>query len=192
MRWIVAVLLVSSLYAQESSKLPETPTFGVSVMLPAGLTGQIYAIKESSDELPNFKKLKSIGTIYTYSLAVAPRDFSEGFPGIPERFEWFAIDYTGRFWITDPGEYIFILTSDDGSKLYIDDKRVIDNDKLHAPLAMESKVKLKAGAHSIRVSYFQGPRLHVALMLEVIPPDGERRIFSTQEFKPPSDLDEVP
>lgn len=188
------VLLVSSLRAQESDKLSETPTFGVSIVLPAGLTGQIYAIKENSDELPNFKKLKSIGTIYTYSLAVAPRDFLEGFPGIPERFEWFAIDYTGRFWITDPGEYVFILTSDDGSKLYIDDKRVIDNDKLHAPLTMENKVKLKAGAHSIRVSYFQGPRLHVALMLEVIPPDGERRIFSTQEFKPPSDIssDQIP
>lgn len=186
---IVAVLLVSSLRAQEPEQLSEMPVFGVSVVLPAGLTGQIYEIKRNSDELPNFKKLKPIGTIYTYSLAIASRDFTEGFPGIPDRIEWFAIDYTGRFWISDPGEYTFILTSDDGSNLYIDDKKIIDNDGVHAPLSAEGKVKLKAGAHSIRVSYFQGPRFHVALILEVIPPgSGVKRVFSTQEFKPPSDL----
>lgn len=186
------MLLAPLLADQAPEQLEETPTFGVSVVLPAGLTGQLYAIKENSDELPNFKKLNPIGTIYTYSLAIAPRDFTEGFPGIPDRFEWFAIDYTGRFWITDPGEYTFILTSDDGSRLYIDDKRVIDNDKTHPPQSVEGKVKLKAGVHSVRVSYFQGPRMHVALMLEVIPPGGEKRIFSTQEFKPPSDLTEIP
>lgn len=188
MKWMAVVLLARLLSAQEPEQLAETPNFGVSVVLPAGLEGQIYAIKENSDELPNFKKLKPIGAIYTYSLAIPPRDFMEGFPGIPDRLEWFALDYTGRFWIADPGEYTFILTSDDGSRLYIDDKRIIDNDKLHAPQSVAGKVKLKAGVHSIRVSYFQGPRFHVALMLEVVPPDGVRRIFTTQEFKPPSDL----
>lgn len=191
MKWMAVVLLARLLSAQEPEQLAETPIFGVSVVLPAGLEGQIYAIKENSDELPNFKKLKPIGTIYTYSLAIPPRDFMEGFPGIPDRLEWFALDYTGRFWIADPGEYAFILTSDDGSRLYIDDKRIIDNDKLHAPQSVEGKVKLKAGVHSIRVSYFQGPRFHVALMLEVIPTDGVRRIFSTQEFKPPTDLENL-
>ena len=192
MRWIAAAVLAPLLGAQQPERFADTPTFGVSVVLSAGLTGQIYAIKESTEELPNFKKLRPVGTIYTYSLAVEPRDFMEGFPGIPGRLEWFAIDYTGRFWINTPGEHTFILTSDDGSKLYIDDKRIIDNDGAHAPLALTGKVKLKPGAHSIRVSYFQGPRFHVALFLEVIPPDGERRIFSTQEFKPPSDLADVP
>ena len=191
MRWLTAVLLASALNAQDAQPT-EMPIFGVSVLLPAGLTGQVYAIKENSDRLPNFKKLKPIGTIYTYALAITPREFTEGFPGIPERLEWFAIDYTGRFWINDPGEYTFILTSDDGSKLYIDDKRVIDNDDLHAPQSIEGKVKLKPGIHSIRVPYFQGPRFHVALVLEVIPPGGEKRIFSMQEFKPPSNLEEIP
>jgi hypothetical protein len=52
----------------------------------------------------------------------------------------------------------------------------------------DGKVKLKAGAHSIRVSYFQGPRFHVALILRVAgPKDRELRIFNTREFAPPND-----
>jgi hypothetical protein len=195
MRWTIALLLASVLYAQEPVQSQETPMFGVSVFVPGGLTGQIYAIKENTQELPNFKNLKPIGTIYTHSLLVLPRDFTEGFPGLPDRFEWFAIDYTGRFWVSDPGEYRFILTSDDGSNLYIDGKRIIDNDGIHPPLSIDGKVKLKVGVHSIRVSYFQGPRFHVALVLQVIPPDGMLRVFSTLEFKPPPDLeniDEIP
>jgi hypothetical protein len=35
------------------------------------------------------------------------------------------------------------------------------------------------------VSYFQGPRFEVALVLQVAPPGEEFRLFSTDEFKPP-------
>ena len=59
-------------------------------------------LKPGSDGLPNFKRLKSVGTIYTTSLQIHPRTFELGFPGITDRFEWFAIDYTGRIWIDRP------------------------------------------------------------------------------------------
>jgi hypothetical protein len=117
----------------------------------------------------------------------------EGFPGVTTRFEWFAIDYTGRFWIDKPGRYTFTLASDDGSKLYIDDKQVIDNDGGHAIEEQTGHVKLNAGIHRIRVSYFQGPRFEVALILKVAGPGEALRIFSTDEFKPPpnTDLQEI-
>ena len=44
---------------------------------------------------------------------------------------------------------------------------------------------LESGVHRIRVSYFQGPREQVALVLKVAPPGEEFRIFSTDEFRPP-------
>jgi hypothetical protein len=179
---LLAALFGTLLIAQDD----DPPVFGISVYL-SGLTGQIYPIKKDSKKLPDFKKLQPIGTIYTYSLAIPPRDFKEGFPGLPDRVEWFAIDYTGRFWIETPGDYRFILTSDDGSRLYIDGKKVIDNDGLHMSISAEGTVKLKGGIHEIRVSYFQGPRFHVALMLDVVAPDGVQRAFNTQEFKPPAE-----
>jgi len=181
---LLLTLLSALLIAQEQ----EVPAFGISVYL-SGLTGQIYAIKEGTKNLPDFKKLKPIGTIYTYSLAIAPRDFDEGFPGMPDRLEWFAIDYTGRFWIEKEARYRFILTSDDGSRLYIDGKQLIDNDDQHPPQTKAGIVNLKPGVHSMRVSYFQGPRYHVALTLDVVGPDGQQRPFNTQEFRPANSED---
>ena len=161
------------------------PTFGTTVVIPSGLWGEIYYISEATQWLPKFEKLTPVGAIYTTSLNVSPRDFAEGFPGVTRRFEWFAIDYKGRFWIEKPGKYRFALTSDDGSKLYIDERLVIDNDGQHAPETAKGSVELSGGRHDIRVSYFQGPRFAVALVLEVSRPGERWRIFSTDEFKPP-------
>jgi PA14 domain len=188
-RWIacgLALLAVCAAVAQQS----EPPVkFGVTIVIPSGLKGQIYKIKKDSDRLPNFKKMKPIGTVYTSSLNVPARDFREGFPGVTKRNEWFAIDYTGRFWIEKPGRYRFVLMSDDGSKLYIDDDLVVDNDGIHAPAERSGRAELTRGVHRIRVSYFQGPRFHVSLVLRVACPGEEYRVFSTDGFKPPADFE---
>ena len=135
--------------------------------------------------------MKPRGAIYTTTLNVPPRSFREGFPGVTDRFEWFAIDYTGKFWISKPGPYHFALQSDDGAKPYIDGKIVIDNDGIHAPVTRTGLVELAGGVHAIRVSYFQGPRDWVALVLAVAAPgENQWRIFNTDEFLPPADFDE--
>ncbi len=163
-----------------------TPTFGTSVILPAGLRGEIFYLKPGADQLPRFEKMEPVGAIYTTQLNIPPREFKEGFPGVTDRFEWFAIDYTGRFYISDPGKYRFALVSDDGSKLYIDGHTVINNDGSHPARFLDGTVNLAGGIHSIRVSYFQGPRFQIALILAVSRPGGAWRVFSTNEFKPPA------
>jgi hypothetical protein len=164
------------------------PTFGITIVIPSGLHGDVYFIGPNSTRLPDFQKLKPLGTIYTTALNIPAQDFKQGFPGMPKRFEWFAIDYTGKFWIDNPGLYGFSLTSDDGSRLYIDDREIIDNDGIHPPEERTGSVVLTAGIHRIRVSYFQGPRFQVALVLRVAPPQGPLRVFSTDEFRPPTQV----
>jgi hypothetical protein len=165
----------------------EVPTFGTTVVMPSGLRGDIYYLEPYTQFLPRLEKMKPVGVIYTSSLYIPPRVFTDGFPGVTTRFEWFAIDYRGRFWIDLPGKYNFRLVSDDGSKLYIDDKRIIDNDGIHPPLSEDATVKLAGGIHTIRVSYFQGPGTGIALMLGVQGPDDKDfRAFSTERFKPPA------
>ena len=161
-------------------------SFGTTVVVPGGLEGVIYHISKNSKELPDLRRVKSQGKIYTSSLNIPGRDFKEGFPGVTRRDEWFAIDYTGRFWIEKPGSYRFALTSDDGSRLYIDGQVVVDNDGIHPAATKSASIDLPGGIHNIRVQYFQGPRFHVALVLEVAGPDQELRVFSTDEFKPPA------
>jgi hypothetical protein len=151
----------------------------------AGLRGTIYFLQKNTGILPDsFKRMKPKGTIYTHSLNLPPRDFTEGFPGVTKRFEWFAIDYSGKFWIERADDYEFVLTSDDGSLLYIDDLLLIDNDRIHPPQSKGTHVKLGRGVHTIRVSYFQGPRNSVALILQVAGPGEKLRVFTTDEFRP--------
>jgi hypothetical protein len=161
------------------------PKFGTTVVIPSGLRGVIYHIPRNTAQIPDLQKRKPAGVIYTESLNVPAQYFKQGFPGVTKRFEWFAIDYAGRFWIEKPGMYRFELTSDDGAQLYIDGDLIIDNDGTHPPLTKEGVATLSGGIHSLRVPYFQGPRFNVALVLEVAGPQEELRVFSTEEFKPP-------
>lgn len=181
----VALLLAAGAWTQE---LPTTATFGTTVAVSSGLQGEVYELKPGAIELPNFKRLKPVGKIYTTSLNITPRGFQTGFPGLTGRFEWFAIDYTGRFWVEQEGDYTFRLISDDGSKLYIDGKRLADNDGIHPPAKVDGSAELTRGVHTIRISYFQGPRYDVALILQVNAPGGNGwRVFDTDDFKPPPD-----
>lgn len=177
--------------AQQEPAQEPSPTFGITVVIPSGLRGQVYHIRHNTTQLPDFSKLKPEGAIYTSSLNIPPQDFRQGFHGVTKRFEWFAIDYTGRFWIDKPGMYRFVLTSDDGSRLYIDDREIIDNDGQHPPQERSGNIELISGIHGIRISYFQGPRFQVALILKVALQAEPLRIFSTDEFKPPSRVEQV-
>ncbi len=183
--WRIACAFAILLGIAQAARGQDTATFGTTVVIPSGLRGLIYNIKDNTNHLPKFKKLKPVGAIYTASLDIPPQDFQRGFPGVTDRFEWFAIDYTGKFWINNPGWYAFDLLSDDGSRLYIDEEEIIDNDGLHPPEEKSGIVNLEGGIHDLRVSYFQGPRFHIALVLKVAGPGEELRVFSTDEFKPP-------
>jgi PA14 domain len=185
MRLLLLLACGFSAAAQEAAE--PVYKFGTTVVVPMGLKGQIYFLHHDTQWLPNFAKMKPVGTIYTQSLNVPPQSFTQGFPGVTKRFEWFAIDYTGRFWVAAPGLYRFSLLSDDGSKLYIDDELVIENDGVHPARDQRGEVDLTIGMHRIRVSYFQGPRMELALVMRVAPPGARFRIFTTDDFKPPPD-----
>jgi glucose/arabinose dehydrogenase len=56
--------------------------------------------------------------------------------------------------VTTAGSYTFRLISDDGSKLFIGDKLVIDHDGLHGADPKEGTVDLAAGVHPLRAEHF--------------------------------------
>ena len=53
------------------------------------------------------------------------------------------------------GKWRFTTTSDDGVRVHIDGKKVIDNWTWHAPAPDEAVVELTAGAHEILVEHFE-------------------------------------
>lgn len=179
-----AVLLAIFASAQE----PPQYVFGTTVVASSGFEGKIYKIEPGTSWIPKLSPKNLIGTIYATRLAVPPRSFASGFPGITDRFEWFAIDYRARIWIEREGRYFFRLLSDDGANLFINGKRVIDNDGIHPPAPRVSSVDLTRGRHEMQVQYFQGPRFSVALVLEyALPGNTYFEVFDTSRFLPPGD-----
>jgi plastocyanin len=68
----------------------------------------------------------------------------------------FGLVYTGTLEIAKEGEYQFFLTSDDGSRLLVDDQVVVAYDGIHPAGAIKNgKVRLKPGPHRLRVEYFE-------------------------------------
>lgn len=62
--------------------------------------------------------------------------------------------WTGYIQMPQTGAYQFWLTSDDGSKLYIDGVTVIDHGGDHSMTEKEDKALLERGWHSIKLVYF--------------------------------------
>ncbi len=116
-------------------------------------------------------------TFFADRINVAQRHFKEGFPGIEERVEWFGIKYTGQFKVEAAGVYEFRLSSDDGSRLVIDEQLVINNDGTHAPVSRFGRIHLAAGSHQLKLLYFQGPGTLLALQLFVTPPGRHEKTF---------------
>ena len=62
--------------------------------------------------------------------------------------------FEGYMTVPSDGVYFFDLTSEDGSKLYIGDKLVVNNDGVHNRVSMTGGAALKAGSHKTRIEYF--------------------------------------
>jgi len=137
------------------------------------LRGVVCFIPKNTAHIRDVQSCDPVTSFYTNELNVPERNFTKGFPGIPDRIEWFAIDYTGKFNISRAGEYAFRLVSDDGAYLYIDEKQIIDRDGEHAPDSTMGLVTLTQGDHRIRVLYWQGHGDRLAVQLFVTPPGHE-------------------
>ena len=66
----------------------------------------------------------------------------------------FGLRFTGSITIEKPGRYRFFTTSDDGSRLYIGDKQVVNNDGQHGMTEKSGRIRLEAGSHPIMVTYY--------------------------------------
>src|SRR6185503_6785692 len=84
--------------------------------------------------------------------------------GLSQRFEvgdrknkqHFGLRLSGFVTVPRDGTYTFYTESDDGSRLHIGDKLVVDNDQIHGPTEAKGTIDLKAGDHPILVTYFNG------------------------------------
>lgn len=102
-----------------------------------------------SQQLPDFTKFgraDAVGYVSDFSLAELPVERSE---------DHFAAIFSSNLKIAEAGTYRFRLSSDDGSRLIIDNKCVADNDGSHSFNPVVGTIQLDKGSHIIKVEYFE-------------------------------------
>ncbi|MCA8991011.1 MAG: c-type cytochrome [Planctomycetaceae bacterium] len=111
----------------------------------------------SWDEVPNFDEMEpeKTGEVAGFDVYVAGRNDN------------FGVRYEGFLHVEKKGKYRFHLGSDDGSKLYVNGKQVVASDGIHPHTVNADNIELDAGAHAIRVDYFeQGGQESLSLEVE--------------------------
>jgi beta-glucosidase len=68
----------------------------------------------------------------------------------------FSVRWTGTLTAPAGGDYVLGLTSDDGSRLYVDGRLVVDNWGTHLARTVTETVRLEPGPHDVRIEYFDG------------------------------------
>merc|ERR1740129_1446705 len=137
-----------------------------------GLVAQFFNYP-AGNVIPSFESLTPIVTrvdrTVDYEPTLAP------WPGLDFNDEFAAL-WTGFVWITQPGQYGFRISSDDGSRL------IVDDDEVAAIMAVcqvsgfclttdaEGWWYLEAGYHSLRLEYFEN-QSYAGMVLSYAGPD---------------------
>jgi hypothetical protein len=160
--------------------------FGSTTEMDVSLAVKVYEVKNKGwrTTTANFLLDNQLGDeFFTKEINVPTRAFDEGFPGITNRFEWFGLIYEGTIKAPATGTYTFKITSDDGAYLAIDGVKVVNDDSVHAPRSKSGTIDLVEGEeYSFELKYFQGPRYHIALVLETQIPGEAKKLFNMTDF----------
>jgi S1-C subfamily serine protease len=97
-------------------------------------------------QVPDFAALKPVVS------GIADKPAPGAYNSHPDQF---ALEFVGLVNVPADGLYTFFTRSDDGSRLLIDDRLLVDNDGLHPPREAAGLVRLAAGYHAVRLQYFE-------------------------------------
>jgi alpha-L-fucosidase len=97
------------------------------------------------NNLPDFKTLAPVKSGVLANFDFSPR----------KEVERFGFEYTGYIRVPETGVYAFFTDSDDGSRLYLGEEMIVDNDGLHGMREVRGVIALAAGLHPLRVTFFE-------------------------------------
>lgn len=142
--------------AFEDNDLDPNTTYFYKVKAISAQGPSAYSTKEGGIDYEYYEGSWSVLPDFSSLTAVRTGTTSNFGLGLGERANNFGYVFEGNISIPRDGEYIFYTSSDDGSKLYINDEEIVDNDGPHGMQERAGSVYLTAGLHSIRVPYYQG------------------------------------
>ncbi len=124
------------------------------------------------NSLPEFSTLTPVKTGISHNFSLEPR----------LRDNDFAFRYFAQIDVPVSGEYQFFLSSDDGSRLTLDNTVIVDNDGLHGTATKAATYYLSKGLHKLELAFFQASGGQ-KLQLEWQGPGMERQILQSKSLR---------
>ncbi len=141
----------------------------------------VYFLSPKTRKIPNYNKLQPQGMFFTDAVDYPVERGTNEFPGVPKRTQWLGIRFYVKFSLSEPeaGQYKFRVVADDGARLIVGKKLVVNADGYGKTEEKTGAVTLKAGSHEMFLDYYQatGPS---GVRLYITPPGGEEKIFAFQ------------
>ncbi|MCK5700293.1 MAG: hypothetical protein KAI29_04045, partial [Cyclobacteriaceae bacterium] len=132
----------------EANYIKQKPIKPASVVIKSsGLNFEYFEFQEPIDSLVDLQDYEPTkkGEIETLVFPYNTEELSE----------FFGLKYSGYIPLPKEDVYLFSVLSNDGSRLFISDKLVVDNDGLHGAYEKEGEIALQKGWHKLSLSYFQ-------------------------------------
>lgn len=125
-------------------------TVAAGVEHTPGVVVEVFELDESpasiprliDGQTPNLSRVMDAIALPPESLALGPKSTYTRF--------------TGELLVPEAGRYGFLLESDDGSRLILDQRVVVDHDGPHPMSGRQGEAQLTAGAHPFELEHFQG------------------------------------
>lgn len=133
---------VSGVVEKKFSKVKPAPSYEILTVKP-GLSATYYV--GEWDKLPDFTKIEKKESGIAEMVNA----------GTWKSKEKYGVLLEGFIKIPEADVYNFYLSSDDGSKLFIDGKLLVDNDGLHGTVEKKGSVALAPGYHKVRIEFFE-------------------------------------
>ncbi|MGD0093720.1 MAG: PA14 domain-containing protein [Planctomycetota bacterium] len=149
MRYLLAVVVLFS-------GITLSQAFAADELEP-GLKAEFFDMGDALEDFPDVKDKKPAVTRVDKTINVESTE--DKWPGTNLEHHFY-IRWTGVIKIEKDGKYKFYTQSDDGSRLYIDNKQVVDNGGLHGMDEKDGEAELKAGNHDIKVDFFENEGGH--------------------------------
>lgn len=142
------------------------------VLTQPGLQVLAYEFRDGPEQLPDFSELKPVRVGIAQRIDVSPAT----------RSEQFGLVFEGEVHIAATGDVRLFTESDDGSRLWIGEQLVVDNDGLHGAQLASGSIALDAGWQPLRVEMFEagGDEVLVAGFLDE---NDEPQPFTTSELR---------
>ena len=153
-----------------ATNAPDTSTPPLPPSTTPGLFVSVYPSDEQLTDFPDFNALMPQFHAVTERVDYGNRIWKDIDDSLRNDF---AATLTGFLDVKVAGEYTLHLTSDDGSRLWLDNEKKIENGGVHTRHTESATLTLSVGAHPLTIHFFERNRKAI-LDLEWTLPSGVR------------------